>query len=326
MPKDLYIGIDVGGTKISNAIVNENGKILCRQKDRPDKDMDGREVTQLIISLIQESLDETHLDAKDIVGIGIGVPGLVDTESNRIINTPNSSLSGVDLAKIVQNKTGITTFIGNDVNVGLLGEMWLGAAKNITHVVSLFMGTGLGAGVVTHNHLLTGYQGAAAEIGHMIVHPEGPKCSCGGRGCLEAYVGRWAIERDIKQAIKDGEKSVVTELTEGDLKAIKSKVLFKSLERKDPLVTRVMTQASDAMGTACISLRHIFDPELFILGGGVVEACGDFIIPRVEKILQSDKFFSPLKPCRVVKSILGDDAVILGGVALVKRTLEKSLV
>lgn len=326
MAKEFYIGVDVGGTKISNAVVNDAGKIIFRHKDRPDKDMDARQVTQLIIEMIKESLDETKLNPKDIIGIGIGVPGLVDTESNKIINTPNSVLSGVDLAKQIENKTSIKTFIGNDVNLGLLGEMWLGAARNITHVVSLFMGTGLGAGVMVHNHLLTGFQGAAAEIGHIMINPDGPKCSCGNRGCLESYVGRWAIERDIRNAIRDGEKSIVTELTEGDLKSIKSKILLKSLERKDPLVSKIMNQVAETMGTACITLRHIFDPELFIFGGGVVEACGDFIIPKIEKTLQSDKFFASLKSCRVTKSQLGDDAVILGGVALVKRTLEKSLV
>ena len=151
----------------------------------------------------------------------------------------------------------------------------------------------------------------------MIVHSEGPKCSCGNRGCLEAYAGRWAIERDIKSGIKAGRKSIIKDLVEGKIVSIKSKILAKALERNDPLVKKVLTEVCEMLGVACISLRHIFDPEIIIMGGGVIEACGNFMLPLIIKTAHMDVFFRGLKKCKIVASELGDDAIMLGAVALV---------
>ncbi|NTV30095.1 MAG: ROK family protein, partial [Candidatus Omnitrophica bacterium] len=211
-------------------------------------------------------------------------------------------------------KCGIV--VGNDVNLGVLGERWLGAGRKAENIVGVFPGTGIGGGIIVKNAFVTGAQGAAAELGHMIVDPKGPQCTCGNIGCLEAHAGRWAIERDLRSALKRGEKSIITKLAGKDLAQVKSSVLAKSLKSKDRLVTRVMEQAADALGQACVSLNHIFNPDLFIFGGGVVEACGDFILPRVEKALKTDPFFKKLDTPGVVVAKLGDDAVMLGAVAM----------
>jgi len=185
--------------------------------------------------------------------------------------------------------------------------------------VGLFPGTGIGGGIIANNALITGAFGAAAELGHMIMQINGPACSCGNRGCLEALAGRWALERDIRKAVSQGEKTIITQLTKNNLRTIKSKIIWEALRKKDPLTVRLVEQMSQILGQACINLRHIFDPEIILFGGGLIEACGKFILPRVKKTMQKDHFFKRVSHCGIVSSSLGDNAVILGAVAMVKE-------
>lgn len=312
--KKRYIGIDIGGTKIAAGLVDARGGILLRKKIS-SSGKSGREVVKDLSSLISKLLHKGGARAAQVEAVGIAVPGLVDTVSGRIITTPNMGLSGIDLAAELKKRHPLRILVGNDVNLGLLGEQWLGAGRGARDLIGLFPGTGLGGAAIIDGRLLTGSNGAAAEFGHMIVDPDGPQCTCGNKGCLEAFVGRWAIQRDIRAALKKGKKSLILKLTDGDLSVIKSKALAKALRKKDKVVTAVMKKMSAVLGTGCVSLRHIFDPEVIILGGGVIEACERFILPVVRKAVKSDPFFKPFKKCRVVSASLGDDAVMLGAVA-----------
>jgi glucokinase len=275
-----------------------------------------------VFRVIDDVLSEHHVQTELIEGIGLGVPGIVDA-SGKVVVTPNIRLSGVSLVQDIEKHFGVKAAAGNDVNVGLLGEKWMGAAQAARDVVGLFPGTGVGGAAIAGGSLLAGSRGAAAEFGHIIVEMDGPRCTCGNRGCLEAIAGRWAMERDIKAAMKKGEKTVIARLAGKKFGVIRSKVLKKAIEAKDKVVTRVMKKAAVALGLACVTLRHVFDPEMIVLGGGVIEACGSFILPIIRKTVESDPFFSKISKCRIVESRLGDDAVALGAVALVKQVLDR---
>ncbi len=319
MKNDLFIGMDVGGTKIAAAVVEDSGKILSRHKCSTPQKASPKEIFAAIQEAIEESLKEAGIKDDNIKAIGSGIPGIVQESTNEIMATPNINLAGFPLAKELEKKFKTKVALGNDVNCGLLAEQWLGAAKGVKNVIGIFPGTGVGGAIIIDGKLLTGSQGAAAEIGHMIMQEDGPECGCGNHGCLEALISRRAIERQIREAVKKGDKTIITELTEGDLDQIKSKFLKKALKENDPVVTKIMIRASEVLGTACISLRHILNPDLFVLGGGVVEACGEFMLPIVEKTFSSDPFFSKIDNCKIVQSHLEDDAVILGAVALVRE-------
>lgn len=319
--KNLFIGIDVGGTKICSALVDHSGQLLAKEKSPTPRQATPKKVTDVIQDQLDEILFKRHLRLSHIRGIGIAIPGLVDTKKGKILNTPNMSLSGFMIAPELEKKLRLKVAIGNDVNLGTLGEKWLGAAKGIENVIGIFVGTGVGGGIILNDNLITGSRDAAGEIGHMAIDTKGPLCSCGNHGCLEAFAGRWAVERDIRQAVKKKKKTIITKLCNGHLTIIKSKQLSKALQKKDRLTTQIMKDASKVLGQACVSLRHIFDPQMIVLGGGVIEACGDFILPIVRKSLSGDKLFSKMPACRVVASKLGDDAVILGAVALVQQNL-----
>ncbi|MDZ4243232.1 MAG: ROK family protein [Candidatus Omnitrophota bacterium] len=323
MTDNVFIGIDVGGTKIAAALVNENGKVLARGKKPTPKNAAGKGVLSVIKKMLNALARDAGVPLSDARGIGIGIPGLVGPNNQDILATPNIRLAGFPLWKNLRKIFNGPIAINNDVNVGLLGEQWLGAARDAKDVLGLFPGTGVGGGIIINGKLVTGTRGAASEFGHMIMALNGPPCSCGNRGCLEALASRWSIERDIRAAVRKGRKTVITDLTGGDLSAIKSRVLKQALKAKDPLARDVVSKAADALGAACVSLNHIFNPEMIVLGGGVIEACGNFILPRVRKAVDADPFFSKdINRCRVVESQLGDDAVILGAVALIRQELK----
>ena len=317
MTSKHFIGIDIGGTKIAAALVTANGKILARTKSATPSDAKGKDILKVVLNTIDEIRIEHTLGK--IAGIGIGIPGVADPRTHEVIVTPNIQLAGFPLKKELSKRFKTKIIIDNDVNCGLLGEQWLGAARKAKNVIGLFPGTGVGGAIIIDGKLVTGAQGAAAELGHMTIDLNGPACSCGNRGCLEALASRWAIQRDIRTAIKSGKKSMVTQLTKGDLSVIKSKVLKESLRRSDPVVTGVMTNVANVLGRACVSINHIFNPEMIVLGGGVIEACGDFLLPRIAKIVKDDPFFKKFKPCTIVAAQLEDNAVILGAVALARH-------
>jgi glucokinase len=317
MAKGFYVGVDVGGTKIAAGLVTAGGKILAWEKvSTPRKGGPGA-VMSAIARVVRGVIRDGGRKARKLKGIGIGVPGLVDARSGKVLAAPNVDIAGYPIAAELRRRFEARVAIGNDVNLGVLGERWLGAGRGVDDFVGLFPGTGVGGGVVSGGELLLGAHGAAGELGHVVLDPAGPRCGCGARGCLEAYASRTAIEAAIRAGVRGGESSGIVELNGGKLDVIKSKVLARALRRRDPLVTRVMRAAAERLGEGCVSIRHCFDPEIFVMGGGLIEACGDFILPIVRRRLAQDTLFKKAGECRVVPSRLGDDAVVLGAVSLV---------
>ncbi|MEI7998263.1 MAG: ROK family protein [Candidatus Omnitrophota bacterium] len=313
-----FIGIDIGGTKIAGAVVTERGKILSRAKIASPAKANPKTIFACLVELIEELKASVNLKNSQILGIGLGVPGIIDTKKDYILAAPNINLTGFPLSAQLKKKYRTKISMTNDVNAGLLGEAWLGVAHGLNQVVGIFPGTGVGGAVLTDGNLLLGTQGAATELGHMIMQVGGPLCHCGNHGCLEALTSRWAMERDIRALIKKGRKSIVKELNNGSLTTIKSRVLKESLQKKDVVVSSVIKQASLVLGQSCVSINHIFNPQAIVFGGGVIKACGFFMIPIIEKALASDPFFKGFNTCRILQSSLGDDAVVLGAVYLVK--------
>ncbi len=313
-----YIGIDIGGTKIAGIVATSTGRILNRTKIATPKRVKAGDIYQCVVDTIDELIRASALKRADIKGIGLGVPGIVDTRNHHILAAPNINLTGFPLAMMLRRKFRIKVAMANDVNAGLLGEAWLGAAKSLKEVVGIFPGTGVGGAVLAEGKMLLGAQGAATELGHVIVDINGPLCHCGNHGCLEALTSRWAIERDIRILIKSGRRSVVTKLTDGKLDQIKSRILKESLAANDAVVKSVITKVAVTLGKASVSFNHTFNPQAILFGGGVIKACGDFMIPIITRAVKADPFFKQFNKCRIIQSTLADDAVPLGAVRLVQ--------
>ena len=320
--KDLYIGVDVGGTKIMAALVTHAGAVLARKRMPTPRKTKGEHVIAAIGDIISVLMTEAGVDHTQVRGIGLAIPGVVAPDEGKVIVTPNMTLSGLTIGPILQKRLKMPVLIGNDANLGTLGEAWLGAGRDADSVVGIFVGTGIGAGVVVQRQLVPGFRNAGGEIGHITMQIGGPECGCGNRGCLEALASRSAIERDIRAAIQGGRKSVVTKLTNGDLSVIKSSVLSRALKQEDEVVTGIMRRASEMLGYACLTVRHLLDPETIVLGGGVIEACGEFIVPIVEQVLGLHSMPGSIDNTVVAVSQLGDDAVAIGAAALIHSQLE----
>ena len=320
----LYLGVDIGGTKVQASLVRESGEIIGRER-RPTPRKGGPE---RVVAAVEKCMDDMvrkgGISPNDLTAIGIAVPGVVDPDRGIVVVAPNMRLTGVALGSLLEARFKAPIAIGNDGNLGALGETWLGSARKAPSAVYICVGTGIGSGLVQRGKLWRGQRESAGEIGHMIMHLGGPKCGCGNYGCFEALASRTAIERDIREAIAAGRASVLAELAGGDLSVIRSGMIRKALEVEDELVTGIMRRAAEVLGYACVNVRHLIDPEAIVLGGGVIEACSDFIMPIVENIVGLDPLPGAREGGRVLLSALGDDAVVLGAVAAARKLVGRS--
>lgn len=314
-----FVAVDVGGTKILGVVGDRRGVIFARVREATPRSDQPTEVIEVIENVIESVLNTAGLSSKQVAAMGIAIPGVVDPKKGKILRTPNSCLSGAPLVPRLETKFGSRVILGNDCNFGALGEAWLGAARRARSSMGIFVGTGIGAGFTWNRKIWRGAREVTGEIGHIVMEIGGPLCGCGNRGCFEALAGRAAIEREIREAVARGESTVLTEILGGDLSVIRSKALKQALERKDPLVERVMRRAAEVIGYACITVRHLIDPEWIVLGGGVMEACGDMLWPIIQGIVQSDRLPGARNRGGLCLSALGDDAVVLGALATAAR-------
>jgi glucokinase len=322
--KRLYLGVDVGGTKVQASLIAETGEILARERNATPRSGGPEQVLAAVEKVIEVALAKSKYNREHLTAIGIAVPGVVDVETARVVVTPNMSLTGVAIGPHLEDRFQVPVAVGNDCNLGALGEKWLGSARDADSVVAILVGTGIGGGFVRRGKLWRGARESAGEIGHIVMQIGGPQCGCGNHGCLEALASRTAIEREIRAAIAAGRKSILPELCNGDLSVIRSGAIRKALEAEDQLVCDVLRHASEILGHACLTVRHLIDPEVIVLGGGVIEACSDFMMPIVENIVGSDKLPGARDGGQVLLSALGDDAVVLGAVALARKLVGRN--
>lgn len=312
-----HVGVDVGGTNIVAAVVDENGEIITRSKsDTPLESSDA--LMDEVLATIGRAIDKATVSRKKIDAIGLGVPGVVG-ENGECIWAPNCPLSGVPVASLVTAEFDRPAVVGNDVNVGTLGELAFGAARGYDSAFGMFVGTGIGGGLVIGGQVITGAHALGAEVGHIIVDFEAARRGDEGGGEFEYYASRTGIERRLRQELAAGRPSLLAErLAESGDDRIRSRLLQDALAAGDELVTEVMGWAADIIGIGTVTVIHICDPEVIVYGGGVIEACGDFMIPRIEESIRKHVAPGNGRPLRIARSELGDDAVLLGAVALAK--------
>lgn len=305
------IGIDLGGTKILTGLVNKaNGEVISSIKQKTGKEKDAETIIGKIKLSIKELLETTHFDTSQIDSIGIGVPGQVDREKGILVSAPNLNCANVNIKALLEREFFIPTFIGNDVEIATLGEMKFGAGKGFDNFVCIFVGTGIGSGIAENGKVRNGASGTAGEIGHIIVDAGGRPCGCGGNGCLEAYASRTAIEARIYGALKKGRQSVITEFMR-DGKAISSKMIRKALEHKDELITQVLFEASDYLSNGLATIINFYNPELIVMGGGLIDAIDEFYERTILKA-KTKALPIPASKIQFKKAQLGDYSGVIG--------------
>ncbi len=320
----LVAGIDLGGTKILAAIVDARGRILGESKRRTRAEAGPDAVIARMADCVRQAAADAGVDWKRIRALGVGCPGPLDPRRGVILFAPNLGWRDVPLQRILEKALDVPVRIDNDVNVGTLAEARLGAVKGKSNVVGIFVGTGIGGGIVLNGNLYRGFNQNAGEIGHMIIRKGGARCSCGARGCLEAYAGRNAILARIRKAVKAGRETVLTEISGEDLRKVRSRELRDAARAGDAVVLKALNRAARYLGVAVANLANLLSPEAFVLGGGVIEAVGDVMMPRIREAAGKNALPGALDDVVVTVSELGDSAGVLGAAILARETLSGS--
>ena len=320
--QSYVIGIDLGGTKIYSAVTDQKGKIIGSAKKKTKSEKGFESVVKRIAKCVFDAADQAGIDFKtQVAGIGIGSPGPLDMDKGIVIETPNLKWKNAPLKERLESLTGKPVKVENDANAGLLGEWAFGEAKKAKHVVGLFIGTGVGGGIIIDGKPLHGFNQNAGELGHMIMDPNGPLCGCGNHGCLEAFASRTAIEHVIRQSEIKGVKTKIFKGEDRD-ERIRSGRLAKAFKDQDPATVMAVHQSAIYVGYAVASLVNIFNPEYVVLGGGVVEALGRPYVDIVEKVARQNVFDIALRNIHIVEAKLGDDAAALGASTLAWQDLK----
>jgi glucokinase len=277
-------------------------------------------VVERIARCVQDATDEADLSMKQIAGVGIGAPGAVDFDSGTVIFAPNlEGWKEVPLKKDLEKALGVPVFVENDCNIAALGVYVAELKSKPRSMVGIFIGTGIGGGLIVNGELYSGYCHTAGEIGHMVLEVSGPKCGCGNKGCFEALASRTAIFQQIKAGVKDGQKTILTEMLGNDLEDLRSGDLRKAMRRGDKFVDRVIEGASEYIGIATANLINILNPEVVVLGGGVIEALADEMMGVIVETTKDYAMPGTMKGVEIIASKLGDNAGITGAAVLARR-------
>ncbi len=313
--KKYSIGIDLGGTKVLIALVErETGEVVCSVKKKTKKDKGPKNIIRKMVEGIAELLEESKTSLVDIESIGVGAAGQVDRENGILIAAPNLDCYDLNIKEKIQEYYNLPVYVGNDVEIAAIGELKFGAARGYNDIVCIFVGTGVGSSIVKEGKIIRGATGTAGEIGHMIVDLNGRPCACGAHGCLEAYASRSAIERRIEGALKKGRHSVILDYMESG-KSITSSMIQESIERCDELVIQCVDEAAEYLSGGIASVINFINPQLVVLGGGLIEAV-DYFYQKVIKKAKAKSLPVPATKIEFKKAALGDFSGVIGAAFL----------
>jgi glucokinase len=317
------VGVDLGGTNVRAAVADSAGRILGDAK-QPSLAMEGPEVTiPLIIDTIRKAVKSSDVQMEDICGAGMGVPGRHKSAEGIVLWNPNfRGWDGLQLLEPITKELGIAAYMGNDVNVAALGEFRFGAGINVNSMVMMTLGTGIGGGVILDGKLWAGANEGGGEIGHQVIVPDGPECSCHRFGHLESMAGRDAIIDRARRKILMGRKTVLAEWHKPDYFDVTPAVIAKAADQGDEVALEVMQETGYYVGIGASNAINFLNPEMLVIGGGISLA-GPVLWDPIMRTIRANSLIEALDVCQVVPSTLVDDAGILGGVVLVLQAMEE---
>jgi glucokinase len=321
---DKYaVGVDFGGTKISAGVVNiDNGRLVGAAKKKTRQVQEQDDVVKRIVSVIDEAVAEANVDMKKVQGIGIGAAGMVNRQKGVLLDAVNIGAQDLPLTEPLSAHYQVPCYLANDVEVATIGEMYFGAGRGCDNFVCVFVGTGIGSGIVRDKSIYRGATGTAGEIGHMILFPDGRICGCGAFGCLEAYASRTALAKAILSDLHRGQDSVIRDKVDPTKGILRSKAIANAIEVGDQVVTINMVACAQYFGMGLASVVNFYNPARIIVGGGLIEAV-DLYLQVAIKETKRRCLKIPGRKLDIVKAELGDYAGIIGA-ALLSREYASS--
>jgi glucokinase len=324
MAEKLAVGIDLGGTNITAALVSGDGTIQRHEGIRTHAERGAGPVIDDMAALVKRLCASVRTTADAIVGLGVGAPGPLSPREGIIYQMANlPGWRNIRLRQELSEKTGLPAELDNDANAAGLGEFWAGAGRGTRHLVVLTLGTGIGSGVIVEGEVLRGHFENAAELGHMIVSVDGRQCPCGQRGCLEQYASAGNVAAHCVAALRAGERSSLTSrLERGD--RIDAQAIAEAAHAGDAFAERIWDDACRHLAVGCVNIQHAFNPEMVVFAGGM-SAAGDALLSRVRAHFNALTWKLAKDGPTIAISTLGDKAGVIGAARLAWLAHEKRL-
>ena len=323
----LVIGFDLGGTKMHAAAVDTHGHVIHSERCKTLAADGADAVIERMVGLCMRIRGELGGRASDVRALCVGVPGGVDDERGIVDTAPNLGWSQVPLVERLSGALNLRVFLDNDVRVAVVGEHAYGVGKGTRTMVGIFVGTGIGGGIIVGHHTHHGGRGVAGEIGHMTLLPHGPRCGCGKRGCAEALASRTAMQRDVGKLIDKGWKSKIPKLLQkAETETLTSSVIERALDADDEVMHKVLKDAQYYLGLLTGNLANALDPEVIVIGGGIAERLGErFVAPIREHAYKHFLVQRDREKVRILATELKDLGAPLGAAFLARERLHGRL-
>jgi glucokinase len=317
-------GIDLGGTKIQAVVVDPDSHVIGEARQPTPTKGGPAAVISEMADTMTEAAEGAGVETARLRGIGVGSPGAVDAKAGTVAGARNLSDwdQAFPMAPALTELLGSPVYIGNDVSVAVQAEYELGAAKSSKSLLGVFWGTGVGGGIILNGKMWEG-RGAAGEIGHMVVKQGGRRCTCGRRGCMEAYAGRGALEARARKLVARGEKTDLFEIMEKRGRTrLQSGIWERALRKKDPMALHLIDRAVKALGAGIASAVNLLDVETVVIGGGLGTRLGEPYVKRIESAMMPHLFVSD-RPPAVLPAALGDLGGAIGAALLVPEAKKR---
>ncbi|MEW6652761.1 MAG: ROK family protein [Bacteroidota bacterium] len=321
MAASYIISVDLGGTKILSALINQQNEIVSRVKIATEIEKGGDVIVHAIVESVKQVLAQNNLVQSDIKALCMGVPGTVNPYTGIIAAAPNLGLVEFNIKESLASQLSIPVLIENDVNLAGLGIKKYELKDEVKNMIVVFVGTGIGGALFFDGKIYRGSTFYAGEIGHMLVDSKGAFSISPIHSTFELTASRTAIVREIKKNIIKGKNSILRDYSKSK-KPIKSKVLLDALKKEDPVVIKQLSKASRAIGTVLGSITTLLNIDTIVLGGGVIEAMHEFMVPIITETFNNSVLEAPGKCVKIFETKLGDDAALYGGIALTEEFLE----
>ncbi len=312
-------GFDLGGTKTAVGLVDKQGIVLFSRQMPTPLSSGPKTVCWKMKEMCLQIMAEAEISPQEVIGIGIGAGGPLDLDNGTLLSPPNlPGFNAFPLRAEIEKTTGMKVFLDNDANAAALGEKMFGAGRKADNLLYLTVSTGIGCGLILDGRLFHGFRWSAGEVGHMTLRPDGPKCNCGNRGCLEALSSGTGIAKLARKAVLKQRNSLILKLADDKIKKIDAEMVFRAEKLGDETAKVIVEEALMYLGIGIGNLITAFAPDMVILGGGLTRA-GNRLFSRVRRTVRKRVKLVPVDLVPIVPAMLGEKVGIVGAASLVLK-------
>ncbi|MBR2043571.1 MAG: ROK family protein [Clostridia bacterium] len=311
------LGIDLGGTNIVAGLVDENYNVIAKGKIKTNSPRPANEIADDMAKACFMACENAGISIKDVKACGVGSPGAINPIDGVVVYANNLKFNNVPLAAMLKERTGVDFYIENDANAAAYGEFLAGSGRGVDSCVAVTLGTGVGGGIIIDGKLFSGSNYAGGELGHTVICVDGEPCSCGRKGCWEAYASATALIRQTKAAMEKNKDSVMWELADGSLDNVNGRIAFDGMRRGDKAACEVVAQYEKYVAVGLANIINVFQPQKICIGGGISNEKETLVNP-IKEFVNEEIYTTMGKPCEILPAELGNDAGIIGAASLYK--------